>query len=150
VKTVETTDTQFNVVSICNYFRKRAAFRAACSLENRVTPFRADLPDGPAREVSAVPSGAPDCRAFPRTLSQLVSLRSDSVRDQPGILFGFPSEQRSPSPESAPRERHDPPIPVTPGEDLRASDFSPGQQTSRRDKISSDARVFARPNRSGG
>ena len=37
-----------------------------------------------------------------RTIRRPASLRSDRVRLQPGILFGFPSEQRSPSPESAP------------------------------------------------
>jgi Protein of unknown function (DUF3738) len=37
----------------------------------------------------------------PRKIKKPASLRSDGVRLQPGILFGFPSERRSPSPESA-------------------------------------------------
>src|SRR4051794_34414614 len=36
-----------------------------------------------------------------RRIRRPASLRSDGVRLQPGILFGFPSEKRSPSPESA-------------------------------------------------
>ena len=81
-----------------------------------------------ARRVSAVLSGERGCRPFPRTpfsasgrppplrsgwfpltksntsrkIRRPASLRSDGVRLQPGIPFGFPSEKRSPSPESAP------------------------------------------------
>ncbi len=115
------------------------------------------LPSAGRARDHCVLSGERGCRPFPRTpfsasgrppplrsgwfcltksntswkIKRPASLRSDGVRLQPGLLFGFPSEQRSPSPESPDAEARAQNLDLAARDQLRQQQARPLLETIR-------------------